>query len=82
MTPGLAYLLGIVTPFVVLALFIAGDWGIEGLTNWWRAQQPSLGRLRCTLVGHDYRTEWNPTHTHLWKLCRRCGHAELLEGPS
>jgi len=82
MTPEQAYVLGFLTPFIVLAVVALVEWGREGLTNWWRSKQPTLGRTRCALVGHCYGTEWNANHTHLWKLCLRCGHAELLKGPS
>jgi hypothetical protein len=73
MTPGLAYLLGIVTPFAALTVWAIWDWGIEGLSEWWRRKRPTLGRLRCFLFGHAYGGD------DRWVVCRRCGHAYLAK---
>lgn len=70
MSVGTAYGLGVLTPFVALAAWAGWMWCVEEASTWWSHQRPSLGRLRCTLGGHDFFAD------HAWVICRRCGHAK------
>jgi hypothetical protein len=67
---GTAYGLGVLSPFAVLAVWAMWNWATEEAGLWWRRQQPTLGRLRCTLAGHRYVID------HSWVVCSRCSHAK------